>query len=115
MGRSKDITAKEIMPSITRRGMNLPSRPYFSPAAASAIMNKAAALHSSPLSKISMPNDNEMNCQMVVWMMKSQTIHLTHDLIKILSWMKKLLRLMLLKHFRLKLSLPLVEILWKVV
>jgi hypothetical protein len=59
MGKSKDITAKEIMPSTTRGGMNLPSRPNFSPAAASTVMNKSAALHSSPLSKMSMPTDND--------------------------------------------------------
>jgi hypothetical protein len=61
MGKSKDITAKEIMPSTTRGGMNLPSRPNFSPAATSAIMNKSAASHSSPLSKMSMHTDNELS------------------------------------------------------
>jgi hypothetical protein len=63
MGKSKDITAKEIMLSTTRGGANLPSRPKFSPVAASAIKNKSAALHSSPLSKMSMPIDtnNELS------------------------------------------------------
>jgi hypothetical protein len=59
MGKSKDIIAKEIMPSTTRGGTNLPSRPNFSPAAASTVMNKSAALHISPLSKMSMPTDND--------------------------------------------------------
>jgi hypothetical protein len=64
MGNSKDITAKEIMPSTTRGGTNLPSRPNFSPAASAAMnkyvaMNKSAALHSSPLSKMSMPIDTD--------------------------------------------------------
>jgi hypothetical protein len=60
MGKSKDITMKEIMPSTTRGGTNLPSRPNFSHAASTpAIKSKFAALHSSPLSKMSMPTDND--------------------------------------------------------
>jgi hypothetical protein len=60
MRKSKDITVKEIMPSTTRGNTNLPSRPRFSPANATpAIKNKSAALHSSPLSKMSMPTDND--------------------------------------------------------
>jgi hypothetical protein len=62
MGKSKDITTKEIMPSTTRGSTNLPSRPNFSPAAATpTIKNKSTALHSSPLSKMSMPNNNELS------------------------------------------------------
>jgi hypothetical protein len=60
MGKSKDIAAKEIMLSTTRGGMNLPSRPKFSPANATpAIKKKYAALHSLPLSKMFMPTDTE--------------------------------------------------------
>jgi hypothetical protein len=59
MGKSKDITTKEIMPSTTRGGTNLPSRPNFSHVAASAIKNKSAALHSPPLSKMSMTTDTD--------------------------------------------------------
>jgi hypothetical protein len=55
MGKSNDLTAREIMPSTTRGGTNLPSKPKFSPA----IKNKSAALHSSALSNMSMPTDND--------------------------------------------------------
>jgi hypothetical protein len=58
MGKSKDIAAKEIMPSTTRGGTNIPTRVKFSPANATpAVKKKSSALHSSPLSDMSMPND----------------------------------------------------------
>jgi hypothetical protein len=61
MGKSKDIAAKEIMPSTTRRGTDLHSRPNFLPANATPTINKkSVALLSSPLSKMSMPTDNEL-------------------------------------------------------
>jgi hypothetical protein len=60
MGKSKNIAAYEIMPSTSRRGTDLPSRPNFSPASATlAFKNKFVDLHSSPLSKMSMPTDND--------------------------------------------------------
>jgi hypothetical protein len=60
MGKSKDIAAKEIMPSNIRGGTNLPSRPYISPANATPnVKMKSTDLHSSPLSKMSMPTDND--------------------------------------------------------
>jgi hypothetical protein len=60
MGKSKDIAAKEIMPSTTQGGTNLPSRPNFAPANATpAIKKKFSALHSSHLSKMSMPTDDD--------------------------------------------------------
>jgi hypothetical protein len=37
MGKSKDITTKDIMPSTTHEGTNIPSRPKFSPVVAYAI------------------------------------------------------------------------------
>jgi hypothetical protein len=65
MGKSKDITTKEIMPSITHGGMSLPSRPNFSPVA-STVMNKYSSLHSSPLSKMYMPTNNDNDYRMIV-------------------------------------------------
>jgi hypothetical protein len=60
MGKSKDIAANEIMPSSTRGGTNLPSRPNFSPAnAALVIKKKSATLHISALSKMSMPTNTK--------------------------------------------------------
>jgi hypothetical protein len=55
MGKDKNFTEKVVMPSITRGGKDLPSRPNFSPNAASAIFyrKKNATLSGSPLSKMS--------------------------------------------------------------
>jgi hypothetical protein len=58
MGKSKDVASKEIVPSTTRGGTNLPTRANFSPANATRVVQKKyVALHNSPLSKMSMPND----------------------------------------------------------
>ena len=53
MGKEK-TTLKEVRPSTTRRGTDLPSRPNFSPNVASAVAPKkrGKVLSSSPLSKI---------------------------------------------------------------
>jgi hypothetical protein len=98
MGKSKDITAKEIMPSTTRGGTNLPSRPKFSPTVASSNKNKYAALHSLPLSKIYMPidNDNELSDDSVD---DEVTKNSSTSYKKKSKQDKKLLRLMLLSAF----------------
>ena len=53
MGKEKN-TPKEVRPSTTRRGTDLPSRLNFSPNAASAIVpkKKGKIVNSSPLSKM---------------------------------------------------------------
>jgi hypothetical protein len=54
MGKDKNLPEKVVMPSTTRGGKDLPSRPNFSPNVASAIFsrNKNATLSGSPLSKL---------------------------------------------------------------
>ena len=63
MGKEK-TTPKEIRPSTTRAGNNLPSRPNFSPDAASAVVpkKKGRIVSSSPLSKMSTSNENDLTC-----------------------------------------------------
>jgi hypothetical protein len=63
MGKEKN-TPKEVRPSTTRRGTDLPSRPNFSPNVASAIIakKKEKALSSSPLSKMSTSIENNLIC-----------------------------------------------------
>ena len=63
MGKEK-ITPKEVRPSTTHRGTDLPSRPNFSPNVASAVatMKKVKVLSSSPLSKMSTSNENDLLC-----------------------------------------------------
>ena len=57
MGKEK-TTLKEVRPSTTRGGTDLPSRPNFSPNVASAVAPKkrGKVLSSSPLSKMSTSN-----------------------------------------------------------
>jgi hypothetical protein len=60
MGRSKNDARKEVMPSTTRRGADLPTRVNFSPANVTpAVKKKYATLHISPLHKMYMPTDIE--------------------------------------------------------
>jgi hypothetical protein len=62
-GKDEGYYYKGDYTSTTRGGTKLPSRPIFSPTNATpAIKNKSAALHSLPLSKMSMPTeyDNEL-------------------------------------------------------
>ena len=66
MGKEK-TTPKEIRPSTTCAGNNLPSRPNFSPdaAAAAAVVvpkKKGKIVSSSPLSKMSTSNENDLTC-----------------------------------------------------
>jgi hypothetical protein len=63
MGKEQN-SPKEVRPSTTRRGTDLPSRPNFSPNAASAIIakKKEKALSSSPLSKMSTSIENNLIC-----------------------------------------------------
>jgi hypothetical protein len=62
MGKSKEIAKKDIVPSTTRRGTNLPSRPHFSPTAATtpAPKKKTTVLASSPLSIMSTSTENDL-------------------------------------------------------
>ena len=61
MGKEKN-TPKEVRPSTTRRGTDLPSRPNFSPNVVSAVapMKKGKVLNSSPLSKMSTSTENDL-------------------------------------------------------
>lgn len=61
MGKSKEDAGKEIVPSTTRAGKDLPTQKNFSPdvAATPAIKKKSVPMHSSPLSKMYMPTDTE--------------------------------------------------------
>ena len=63
MGKEKN-TPKEVRPSTTRRGTDLPSRANFSPNVASAIVpkKKGKVLNSSPLSKMSTSTENNLIC-----------------------------------------------------
>ena len=60
----KEATPKEIRPSTTRAGKNLPSRPNFSPDIASAVVpkKKGKIVSSSPLSKMSTSNESDLTC-----------------------------------------------------
>jgi hypothetical protein len=62
MGKDKEAAKKVIVPSTTRRGTNLPSRPHFSPQAAIAPVtkNKAIVHTSSSLSIMSTSNENDL-------------------------------------------------------
>ena len=62
MGKNKEPAKKDIRPSTTRKGTNLPSRPHFSPDAATtpAIKKKAIIQTSSPLSKMSTTIEKDM-------------------------------------------------------
>ena len=62
MGKDKDFAKKVIVPSTTRKGTDLPSRPHFSPQAATtpAIKKKAIAQTSSPLSRMSTTIENDL-------------------------------------------------------
>jgi hypothetical protein len=55
MWKDKNLTEKVVMPSTTRGGKDLPSRPNFSPYAASIVSSKKknATLSDSPLSGLS--------------------------------------------------------------
>jgi hypothetical protein len=54
MGKDKNYANNNIVPSTTRRGTNLPSRPHFSPTSvASVTKKKTSILGNSPLSRIS--------------------------------------------------------------
>ena len=66
MGKEKN-TPKEVRPSTTRRGTDLPSRPNFSPNVASAVApkKKGKVLSSSPLSKMSTSNENDLLCRSI--------------------------------------------------
>ena len=61
MGKEKN-TPKEVSPSTTRRGTDLPSRPKFSPNVVSAVApkKKGKVLNSSPLSKMSTSTENDL-------------------------------------------------------
>ena len=63
MGK-ENTTPKEIRPSTTHAGYNLPSRPNFSPDAASAVVpkKKGKIVSSSPLSKMSTSNESDLIC-----------------------------------------------------
>ena len=62
MGKSKDAAKKDIVPSTTRRGTDLPSRPHFSPNAATtpAPKKKTTVLASSPLSRMSTSTEKDL-------------------------------------------------------
>jgi hypothetical protein len=55
MGNDKNLAEKVVMPSTTRGGKDLPSRPNFSPSAHSDVSSrkKNATLSGSPLSELS--------------------------------------------------------------
>jgi hypothetical protein len=55
MGKDKNLAEKVVMPSTTRGGKDLPSRPNFSPNVASAVSSKKknVTLSDSPLSELS--------------------------------------------------------------
>ena len=65
MGKDKDTPKKNIMPSTTRGGKDLPSRPHFSPHAttgvAPAIRKNKNALPKSSLSQMSIGSENELS------------------------------------------------------
>ena len=64
MGK-ENITSKEVRPSTTRGGKNLPSSLNFSPDVASAVApkkKKGKVAFSSPLSKMSTNNENDLIC-----------------------------------------------------
>ena len=65
MGKDKDTAKKTIMPSTTRRGTDLPSRPHFSPNASTAvtpvIRKNRNVLPNSPLSRMSSCSENELS------------------------------------------------------
>lgn len=62
MGNNKESAKKDLRPSTTRKGMDLPSRPYFSPQVATtpAIKKKAIVQTSSPLSIMSTSNEKDL-------------------------------------------------------
>jgi hypothetical protein len=62
MGKDKDAAKKVIVPSTTRRGTNLPSRPHFSPNAATTPVTrkKTTVLPSSPLSRMSTSTEHDL-------------------------------------------------------
>ena len=65
MGKDKNTPKKTIMPSNTRRGTDLPSRPHFSPHATTAITpviwKDKNALPKLPLSQMSFGSENELS------------------------------------------------------
>ena len=63
MGKEKN-TPKEVRPSTTRGGTDLPSRPNFSPNAdvATIARKKGKNISSSPLSNISTSAENNLSC-----------------------------------------------------
>ena len=63
MGKEK-TTLKEMRPSTTRGGTDLPSRPNFSPNVTSAVITKkkGKVSSSSPLSKMSTSTENDLIC-----------------------------------------------------
>jgi hypothetical protein len=62
MGKNKEPAKKVIMPSTTRKGTDLPSRPHFSPQAAitPATKKKVIVHTSSPLSIMSTSNERNL-------------------------------------------------------
>jgi hypothetical protein len=62
MGKDKEPAKKVIMPSTTRKGTNLPSRPHFLPRAATtpATKTKSIVQTSSPLSIMSTSNEKDL-------------------------------------------------------
>lgn len=60
----KEATPKEVRPSTTRAGGNLPSRQNFSPDAVSTVVpkKKGKIAASSPLSKMSTDDENDLTC-----------------------------------------------------
>jgi hypothetical protein len=63
MGKDKNLAEKVVMPSTTRGGKDLPSRPNFSPNAGSVVSskNKNATLSDSPLSELSAHIDSNLS------------------------------------------------------
>jgi hypothetical protein len=80
MGKDKNLAEKVVMPSTTRGGKDLPSRPNLSPNAASAVSSrkKNATLSGSPLSKLFVHIESNLSGA-------SRDKEVTHDLSKSLS------------------------------
>jgi hypothetical protein len=104
MEKDKDVCKKVMMPSTTRRCMNLSTRPYFSPNTASPVIRKkVGALASSPLSKKSTNTESELLDDDIA--KKGQPNYL-----KMNSMMKMTLQLVLNQHL-LKKILPSLKLL----
>jgi hypothetical protein len=101
------------MPSTTCGGTNLPSGPIFSHANATLAIKKYAALHSSPLSKMSMPTDNDN--ELTDDSMDDEGTNESSNPSSNSELDRETPRANAFTHFHLNLLLPLLEPSWRVI